>query len=134
MTPTEPSPAPAPPGRVRRIGCTTAVILWFLLLLTPCLCFYFSVQQEVTVPLGAAPGQSLRVWLVMEARTRGLGVSTGAVARESETELCVETTTSYLLWQGRPQNTVYCECYTREDSAQAWAYLGSTPGPCAPGS
>jgi hypothetical protein len=118
---------------VRRIGCTTAVVLWFLLLLTPCLCFYFSVQQEVTISLGAAPGQSLRVWLVMEARTRGLGISAGTVARENETALCVETTTTYLLWQGQPQNTVYCECYARDESAQAWAYQGSTPGSCAPG-
>lgn len=128
-------PAPRPPkSRARRAGCIIAVILWFLLLLTPCALFYFSVQQELTIPLGAAPGQSVRVWLVMEPRSRGLGISVGRVAGETPSELCVETSTNYLLWQGRPENTVYCECYARNDAAQPWAYLGSETGTCAPGS
>ncbi|HYO88118.1 MAG TPA: hypothetical protein VER79_05685 [Candidatus Limnocylindrales bacterium] len=121
-------------SRRRRIGCTTVIVLWFMLLLTPCLCFYISVQQEVTIALGAAPGQSLRVWLVMEPRTRGLGVSVGQVSSETATEVCVETLTRYLLWQGRPQDTLYCECYAREDPAQPWQYQGSEQGVCVTGS
>lgn len=131
MTPTDTAPAKALSSRTRRIGCTTAVVLWFLLLLTPCMCFYFAAMQEMTIPLGGAPGQSLRVWLVMDSRTRGLGTSVGRVAQETPTEVCVETATHFLLWQGEPENTVYCECYAREDAAQPWMYLGSEPGTCS---
>jgi hypothetical protein len=101
-----------------------------VVLLTPCALIYFAVQQEVTIPLGSAPGQELRVWLVMESRTRGLGVSTGHVASQSDTSLCVQTTTNYLLWAGRGQNAQYCECYTRTEPDLSWAYAGSTQGAC----
>lgn len=118
-------------SRRRRFGCTMVIILWFLLLLTPCLLFYFSVQQEMTIPLGAAPGQSVRIWLVMEPRARGLGISVGQVAHETPADLCVETATNYLLWQGQSENTLYCECYSRDDEAEPWTYLGSEAGACA---
>ncbi|MFN8379027.1 MAG: hypothetical protein U0452_10185 [Anaerolineae bacterium] len=130
MTPSESASPVAPRSRKRRLGCTVLIILWFALLLVPCGLFYFAVQQEVTVPLGGAPGQELRVWLVMEPRTRGLGYSLGHVAIQTDSQLCVQTSTSYLLWAGRPENTVYCECYARSAADEAWTYLSSTQGAC----
>jgi hypothetical protein len=131
-TPVPPEPVPQPHRRRRRLGCTAALILWFLLLLTPCALIYFAVQQELTIPLGGAPGQELRVWLVMEPRTRGLGISTGHVAQQTDTGLCVQTATNYVLWQGRPLNTVYCECYSRTNPAGVWSYGRSIQGACPP--
>jgi len=130
-TPAQPAPIAAPRSRKRRIGCAILIILWFALLLVPCGLFYFAVQQEFTIPLGGAPGQELRVWLVMEPRTRGLGTSVGQVASQSGLELCVQTTTTYLLWAGRPENATYCECYARSQPDQPWSYLNNAPGACA---
>lgn len=114
------------------MGCAALVVLWFLLLLVPCALFFFAVQQEFTVPLGGAPGQELRVWLVMEPRTRGIAYSIGQVAQQTDSDLCVQTGTSYVLWAGRPENTTYCECYERSAADQPWAYLSSTQGACPP--
>jgi hypothetical protein len=107
-----------------------AVIVWFALLLTPCAFFYFAVQGEASIRTGGAPGQELRVWLVMETRTRGLGVSNGVAVTQSETAVCVQTTTQYLLWQGRAENAAYCECYVRTDASQPWSYASGAQGAC----
>lgn len=128
------SPAPPeesrPRGRRRRVGCWIAIVFWFALLLTPCVFFYFAVQGEGAIRTGDAPGQELRVWLVMEPRTRGLGISNGVVANQTDTSVCVQTTTNYVLWQGRAQNAAYCECYERPDASQPWSYVNSTQGDC----
>ncbi len=130
MTHSPPVSLASRPLKRRRLR-TLALMIWFLLLLTPCACFYFSVQQELTIPLGSAPGQAVRVWLVMESRARGLGFSIGQVASETPTELCVQTTNGYLLWSGRGEDAIFCECYTRPDSRQPWSYVGSTQDTCA---
>ena len=129
-TSAEPVPAAAPRSRKRRIGCAILIVLWFALLLVPCGLFYFAVQQEVTIPLGSLPGQELRVWLVMEPRSRGLGISSGQVASQTDSSLCVQTTTTYLLWAGRPENSTYCECYARSQPDQPWSYVSNMPGTC----
>lgn len=130
MTTTAPPVPVAPRSRKRRIGCIVLLILWFALLLAPCGLFYLAMQQEFTIPLGGAPGQELRVWLVMEPRTRGLGVSVGQVTSTTDNGLCVQTSTSYLLWAGRPDNSVYCECYVRETAGQPWSYQNNLAGAC----
>ena len=133
VNPTSPQESPAPVRR-RRVGCTCALIIWFVLLLTPCALLYFAVQQEVTVPLGSAPGQELRIWLLMEPRSRGVGISAGHVASENDSGLCVQTDTRYVLWAGRPENVTFCECYTRLSVDQPWEYVSSMPGVCPPAS
>lgn len=117
-------PEPQPlrrPRRVRRIGCGIALALWFTLLLTPCLCIVLAVQQEILVPLGSAPGQELRIWLINQARERGLGISTGQVTEGDDTALCVQTTTRFLLWAGQGDTNAYCECYIRENASEPWS-------------
>lgn len=132
-TSAEPVPAAAPRSRRRRVGCAILIVFWFALLLVPCGLFYFAVQQEVTIPLGSLPGQELRVWLVMEPRTRGIGISSGQVTMETDSELCVQTATTYLLWAGRPENATYCECYARSQPDQPWSYVSNVPGACPAG-
>ncbi|MBL8145177.1 MAG: hypothetical protein JNL34_02225 [Anaerolineae bacterium] len=132
-TPAQPIPPAAPRSRKRRVACATLIVLWFALLLVPCGLFYFAVQQEVTIPLGSMPGQELRVWLVMEPHTRGIGVSIGQVAFQTDSERCVQTTTTYFLWAGRPENATYCECYVRSEPDQPWSYVGNAQGTCPAG-
>lgn len=105
---------------LRRIGCGILLVVWFAVLLTPCFLITLAVQQEVRISTGSAPGQELRVWLIMEAETRGLGVSNGRVALQTETDLCVQTDIRYFLWQGSEESVSYCECYQRSNSSEAW--------------
>jgi hypothetical protein len=127
MTETAPI-VPPKPSRIRRIGCTIAVILWFLLLLTPCLVIVLATHGEISVSTGSAPEQRTRIWLIMEARSRGLGVST-ASAHESDGQTCVQTDVQFWLWQGSEEPTSYCECYTHQ--GDTYTFSGSTQGQCA---
>jgi hypothetical protein len=120
--PNEIAPVVKPKRRspLRRIGCGILLVFWFALLLTPCFLITLAVQQEVRITTGPVPGQELRVWLIMEAETRGLGVSTGNVATQTETSLCLQTDIRYFLWQGSEAPVSYCECYQRSDASEAW--------------
>lgn len=106
---------------VRRVGCGILLVIWFLLLLTPCFLFVLATQQEIRLSLGSAPGQEFRIWLIMEAETRGVGISSGRVDSGDDFAVCVETTINYVLWAGREDGNVYCECYQRGSELEAWA-------------
>lgn len=117
-------------SRARRVGCGAAVILWFLLLLTPCGLLLIAVTGEVTIPTGSLPGQETRLWLIMEADQRGLGISTAGVQSQSETRACLQINSRFLLWQGRADSVSYCECFTRTDAVDSWGYSGMNEGVC----
>lgn len=137
--PTEPGanpPAPPAPRRrhpLRRIGCTIVLVLWFLLLLTPCLLFYMASQGEISVRLGNLPDQSLRIWLVTEPQQRGIGVSSPAVARAADgNTACLQMTVHYWLWYGEAEEAVqYCECFSRADRDADWTMTEMESGTCA---
>lgn len=105
---------------LRRIGCGVLLVIWFALLLTPCFLITLAVQQEVRISTGGAPGQELRVWLLMEVDTRGVGVSTGTVKSQTDTNMCVQTDIRYFLWQGSEESVSYCECYQRSSADDVW--------------
>lgn len=115
---------------LRRIGCIILLILWFVVLLTPCLLLTLATQGEIRVSTGGAPGQEVRVWVVMEAETRGLGVSTGTISSQTPTDICVETNINYLLWSGREAPITYCDCYERPNDSVSWTLNGTTTGTC----
>lgn len=115
---------------IRRAGCGVALIVWFLLLLTPCLLLVLAVQGDLRIATGSAPGQELRVWLIMEAETRGVGISNGVVRAVTEGGLCVETQITYALWAGSEDGSVYCECYGRSNESEEWSSVSSLGGDC----
>jgi hypothetical protein len=122
---------PPPRSRVRRLGCYGALALWFLLLLTPCLCIVLATQEQITVDLGSAPEQTLRIWLVNEAAKRGIGISRPSVYGDTHgNAICVQTDVNFLLWTGQEAPSSYCSCYTRPDSQRAWAESQTLSGQC----
>lgn len=118
---------------LRRAGCTVLVVLWFLLLLTPCFCITLATQGEIIIPQGSAPGQVIRIWLIMEADERGVGVSSTSVQQANENALCVETDTRFILWSGSAEPSASCECYEREDPDQQWSLLSVSNDTCSGG-
>lgn len=134
---TEPAvsqPTPPPPrrrGPLARLGCGLALVLWFLLILSPCMLFLLASRGELTLDLGGAPGQTARVWLVMEADERGIGWSIPSVqTRADDLVLCVQTDVRYLLWQGQAEPVSYCECYQRTNSGADWTFADTLTGVC----
>ncbi|MBK8025947.1 MAG: hypothetical protein IPK19_32330 [Chloroflexi bacterium] len=123
----------APPKRrspLRRMGCILVLIVWFAVLLTPCLLLTLAIQGELRVATGGAPGQELRAWVIMEADTRGVGVSNGVVRSSDAQTVCVETTITYVLWAGQEDGHTYCECYQRASDDAPWSMSETTEGTC----
>ncbi len=117
---------------LRRYGCGLGLAVWLVVLFfLPCLCIMTLVRQEVVIPTGAAPGQELRVWLIMEADLRGLGVASGAPADGSSSQsVCVETYTQFWLWMGQAEPVWACECYSRQEDSDAWSLVSVSMGSC----
>lgn len=123
-----------PPARrsaARRIGCGVLVILWFAVLLLPCALVTLAVQGEIVVGRSGAPGELLRVWLIMEPDQRGIGLSTTALSEPASDQVCVQTDTRFLLWQGSQESRVYCECYQRPAGGGEWSFTGMENGVCS---
>jgi hypothetical protein len=126
-------PLPRPPrSPIRRLGCTLAVIVWFLILLLPCFLGVLAVQQEISINTGSLPGQQIRLWLISEAEQRGLALSTGTVHQSVDNAACVQTNVNYYLWTGSEAPSIYCDCYERSSSDMPWSYVTSTAGACSP--
>ncbi len=140
MVGTEHAPAPdtGAPGEaadqrrrpiLRRTGCALGVLVWAVLMMIPLLLFALAVRGEISVATGGAPEQRLRVWLIMDAAQRGVGISTAA-AYETGGGVCVQTDVRFLLWQGRPEaQQRYCECYER-GAAGEWRATSVVSGAC----
>jgi hypothetical protein len=129
----EDAPPPRRRSGVRRAGCTVAVILWFLLLLTPCFCVVLVSQGDIILPQGSAPGQEIRIWLIMEAEQRGLGVSSTSVEQTEANALCVESSTRFILWTGRADPLASCVCYERSEADQSWSTVSVVNRACERG-
>lgn len=129
-------PEPQPVRRrspLRRLGCGILLVLWFLVLLTPCGLFMLASRGELTLDLGSAPGQSARIWLVMEPDERGIGLSLPTVHSGADADsMCVQTDVRYFLWQGEAEPLSYCDCYRRDDARADWIYLETLQGMCSP--
>ncbi len=125
--PAAPQKTPARKTIVRAVF----VALWLLILLIPGFFIWMVINGEFTLSLGSTPEQKLRVWLVSEIRERGFGISTGSVASQTETDVCVQTDLRYLLWQGSQAPSTYCECFTRTTAEDTWSYNGGWEGMCS---
>jgi len=132
---TEPNVVEASPprsSRRRRVLIGIGLIIWFMLLMLPCLFFTLAFNQEIAIATGDLPGQQLRVWLVMEVTQRGLGYSTASVDQRSETSACLTTRINFLLWQGRGEPASYCECFTRASASDPWMLTSVDMAACSP--
>ncbi len=119
-----------PRGPLARLGCAVGLVIWAILILSPCILITLAAQGEINISTGDAPDQRLRIWLIMEAAQRGVGISNASIHKQDNGQTCVQTDTSFFLWQGQADSVSYCECYQHEDGSQDWAATGLTPGQC----
>lgn len=127
----ESEPISSAPRRslLRRVGYAVAVLIWALLMSIPFLLFVLAVRGEISITTGDAPEQRLRIWLIMDAAQRGVGISTAAAARNGD-NTCVQTDVRFVLWQGKPEEPhTYCECYQRTVDGE-WTALSVLDGAC----
>ena len=118
-------------GLLGRLGCALGLLVWLVLILSPCLVFTLATQGELVLNLGSAPSQTARAWLVMEADERGLGLSLPSVQPSADgNALCVQTDVRYLLWQGQTDSVSYCECYRRASADAPWDHVSTVEGVC----
>ncbi|GAB1421819.1 hypothetical protein MASR2M15_20100 [Anaerolineales bacterium] len=122
-----------PPNPIKRAGCGFLLIGWFLLLLLPC--FLFSLAARGTLGIGH-PGLPepenhplVQVQLISEIDYRGLALTRSYLSSQTDSNLCIETAVSYLLWEGEGDNALYCECYFLTDSGD-WQYNEFLDQPC----
>lgn len=120
------------PHVFRRAGCLVGLVVWFVILLTPCAFFLLATQEQITITLGAVPEQALRIWLINEVKERGVGISWASVTAENETGLCVQTDTRFILWMGKADDATFCACYTRQSPAAPWMPGRAYSGACEP--
>ncbi len=115
---------------LRRVGCTIALIIWFTLLLAPCFLIVMATQGELTISQGSLPGQQIRVWLIMEADERGLGVSSTSTQSLDANTIGLQTNINFLLWSGQADPLVYCETFTRVSESDPWTPTTTETAAC----
>ena len=119
---------------LKRLIRVTFLLLWLVLLISPCLGLVLAARGELRIRTGAAPEQETRLWLVQEARRAGLALS-HVSERLTNSERCFQTDVRFLLWRGQELDgdtaTSFCSCYAHEDSEFREPRFGN--GSCAPG-
>ena len=113
---------------VRRLGCSIALLIWFLLMLSPCLIITVLVQGEFVYNLSDVPEHKIRIFDVQSKDTRGFGYSWGNIARETDDDVCVMTHVRYVVWEGESEAADYCECF--EQVEENWVSVGSIEESC----
>lgn len=119
-------------GPLGRLGCGLGLVIWALLIFTPTIAIAIAFRGEVSITTGPAPEQRFRVWLIMEPRQRGLGISNGTSYHGSDGLICVQTNTSFVLWDGAGEPSSYCDCYLHDAAANTWSLASTQTGDCKP--
>ena len=135
---------PVPEGENRRrnplfrAGCGLAVIIWFMLILTPCALFYLAANKEIRISFGDIPHPhehpQLLISLVSERSDRGLRIETSRVVSRAkdDTTACVQSDVRFVLWQSQAGdlNVAYCDCYNSDDTDSGWQLFETMSGSC----
>jgi len=113
---------------LRRLGCGLLLMLWFLLLLTPCLFIVLITQHEIVLAHSDIPEDDLRVWLIQEADQRGFAISNSRRVSAPNDEVCTLTDVRFFLWKGKGDPNHYCSCYVRR--ADRWSSVAEGDEAC----
>lgn len=108
----------------RRLLHIFLLIVWFGIVLFPAMAFILASNQQIQ--LGSGPQRHVRIFLLQEPESRGIGVEWAR--RAGNFPSCAETRLVYLMWRGEGEGTRYCSCF---DSNGRLA--DSAPGRCPPG-
>ena len=101
---------------LRRIGCGVLIVLWFVILLLPCFAVVLATQHEIVLAHSDIPDDNFHVWLIQEARQRGIAISNSSRVDGANGAICTVTDGRFLMWQGQADPWHYCSCYTHQDN------------------
>lgn len=104
---------------LNRIGCGGLILFWLFLMTLPFFFITLLVNKELTLNLSDVPSHEIRLFTLENRNEQGLGLSWARVYSGSpqEDQVCIRTTTRYLLWEGEGENISYCQCYERSSHA-----------------
>ena len=108
---------------LRRFLYLLLLLFWLVVMLFPAISFVLATRQQIQ--LGSSPDRHLRLFLVSEPATQGLGLE--RTRPVSEPANCTQTTVNYLMWQGEGESTTYCQCYN-----ESGGVISTNQGACAP--
>jgi hypothetical protein len=125
---------PMPRTRRGKILFALGLILWFSVLMLPCGLFWFASGGEIILHHANIPEPVthplLQIGTVMNSQESGMQITTSYITTQTDTDMCVQTNVSYLLWKSRSENpnTSFCDCYQREN--ESWLATSTTSGNC----
>ena len=93
---------------LRRAGCLGLALIWLAVLALPLLAVVIASNGQVRV--GAQESAHLRLFLVQEEESNGLGIEWARAAAAEGGNRCWRTSVSYWLWEGQGENVTYCQC------------------------
>ncbi len=115
--------------RLKRLGCGLLLVLWFLVLLTPCALIALATQGEIVLTHSDVPNDDLRIWLIQEAGQRGIAVSNARRVDAANATTCTLTDVRFLLWQGTGGEAQhYCSCYAHQETG--WSSVAEGDAAC----
>ena len=113
-----------------RLGCGFLLVIWFVILLTPCGLLYLASNGAIRISHTDIPDSyehpRLSIELITEIKSRGLRIVNSSVVDNNldDNLMCIQTNVRFLLWQTNEDNqdTSYCDCYERTNSDSGWTF------------
>lgn len=106
----------------RRTLYLLAVAIWLMIMSIPLLSFTLAMRNQVQ--MGSSTGTHMRLFLIQERESEGIGLETARKVSQAPT--CLETNVRYFMWLGTPENVQFCHCV---DSTSGET-LSRTQGTC----
>ncbi len=78
------------------------IVAWLVVMSLPIIAFSLAEKGELRF------GENVRLFLLHEVDVGGVGVEWKRPLRQQPS--CTRTTVTYLMWEGRSENTTYCLC------------------------
>lgn len=121
---------------LQRLGCGLMIVVWLLVMMLPMVMIVLAVEGEIIIAhTGDVPDKHehprLRVDLIMEIDYRGLQITNSTIARDGETNICIQTNVRYLLWQGEGDPARFCDCYMRPGAEADWSLESTVTESCS---
>ncbi len=88
---------------LRRVVYLFVIVVWLAVMGLPILAFSLAGKGELHF------GEDVRLFLVQEEDAEGVGIEWKRPLPPPSS--CFRTTVTYIMWQGRTDNTAYCQCY-----------------------
>lgn len=114
----------------RRLGCALFLMVWLVVILSPCPVFVLAIRGEIVLTHSDIPEDYFRIWSIQELQLRGLGISNARRVSIPDGSVCTITDTHFILWKGQAPAAHQCSCYTRQGEANTWMSIAEGADAC----